>query len=128
MRSPPSRRRGLKCLIASGCRTAIHVASLAEAWIEIFFKRSIASYKPSPPSRRRGLKFAYCSAMFGDLPVASLAEAWIEIIGLYSRCSVASVASLAEAWIEMPSYRNHTGYEMSPPSRRRGLKSVILAG
>ena len=55
------------------------VASLAEAWIEIFttVRFSIVAY------------------------VASLAEAWIEIVLSFKINFSISVASLAEAWIEI---------------------------
>ena len=56
-RSPPSRRRGLKSFISSGCPYLPIVASFAEAWIEIG-----TTYKLSPL-----------------MQVASFAEAWIEI-------------------------------------------------
>ena len=36
-----------------------------------------------------------------------------------------SVASLAEAWIEMMRIHWHPSIHMSPPSRRRGLKSLL---
>ena len=55
--SPPSRRRGLKSFISSGCPYLPIVASFAEAWIEIG-----TTYKLSPL-----------------MQVASFAEAWIEI-------------------------------------------------
>ena len=54
--------------------------------------------------------------------VASLAEAWIEIEYSRLRKIARRVASLAEAWIEIGEACVATGKELSPPSRRRGLK------
>ena len=58
MRSPPSRRRGLKFWNILSCPKIDTVASLAEAWIEI------DKYK----------------GQYLEITVASLAEAWIEIL------------------------------------------------
>ena len=79
--SPPSRRRGLKLLMTIG-------ATIIET---------------SPPSRRRGLKFLSLVGMHTLLIVASFAEAWIEI--QRGACRVQSMTS--------------------PPSRRRGLKFIL---
>ena len=79
LRSPPSRRRGLKSsmqpkddidkIVASFAEAWIEigipailvktltVASFAEAWIEIFYPSFHIPSLTSPPSRRRGLKF-----------------------------------------------------------------------
>ena len=92
----------MKSMYGISTGTSAKVASLAEAWIEM--RKSQRAQTP--------------------VYVASLAEAWIEIWWYLIPIGELVVASLAEAWIEMPSYRNHTGYEMSPPSRRRGLKSL----
>ena len=58
---------------------ALPVASLVEAWIEIFLLRPVPS----------------------GIFVASLVEAWIEMVLLYKDARVDQVASLVEAWIEM---------------------------
>ena len=80
MLSPPSRRRGLKYTKIGGYTPAEEVASLAEAWIEIYFLQTINAVQlPSPPSRRRGLKFDIVTSKRAHDSVASLAEAWIEI-------------------------------------------------
>ena len=55
--------------------------------------------------------------------VASLAEAWIEIYNVVKALTDGFVASLAEAWIEMLIKDNIVPCLLSPPSRRRGLKS-----
>ena len=98
--SPPSRRRGLKLLNPFNNVILEIVASLAEAWIEID-------------------KCPHTSHLY---LVASLAEAWIEIwIGCGDGIG-STVASLAEAWIEMCLYHKAGSGNLSPPSRRRGLK------
>ena len=56
--------------------------------------------------------------------VASLAEAWIEILGAFPLGISHRVASLAEAWIEIFWSPAYGMAPESPPSRRRGLKSV----
>mgnify|MGYP001700900505 CR=1 FL=1 len=57
LRSPPSRRRGLKL-------PNMHILILGGS---------------SPPSRRRGLKFLNIIILKLEILVASFAEAWIEI-------------------------------------------------
>ena len=79
IKSPPSRRRGLKYKHGKIPGATEDVASLAEAWIEIRFARN------------------QDESTF----VASLAEAWIEIQQKLSRAAARVVASLAEAWIEI---------------------------
>ena len=100
--SPPVRRRGLKLVKGHAWKTAVLVASRAEAWIET------ACPKPS------------CRSPV----VASRAEAWIETGHAGQLCLGVYVASRAEAWIEtrtliataeLPDWG-------SPPVRRRGLK------
>ena len=104
--SPPSRRRGLK----------------------FFLPPLLRRYSLSPPSRRRGLKYSVTPEKLLTV-VASFAEAWIEIPlkCLYIQPTI--VASFAEAWIEMAMHWfTATHGFTSPPSRRRGLKSMhILA-
>ena len=56
--------------------------------------------------------------------VASLAEAWIEICEPVFYEQTGWVASLAEAWIEIPHEVANLVEQVSPPSRRRGLKSI----
>ena len=99
--SPPSRRRGLKSLTLALCIPPEMVASFAEAWIEMLWRQN----------RRKPLQ------------VASFAEAWIEIVFMAHNIYSISVASFAEAWIEIKSPWKHPQLTMSPPSRRRGLKS-----
>ena len=63
-----------------------------------------------------------------NMLVASFAEAWIENIQVAGLQVFRDVASFAEAWIEkdrMITYRQDG--ELSPPSRRRGLKSSGLS-
>ena len=90
--------------IYGGCCAcpAIWVASLAEAWIEIWAGlMCLQRARTSPPSRRRGLKAKFISMVLKFGKVASLAEAWIEIGSRERRTGVCRVASLAEAWIEI---------------------------
>ena len=147
--SLPSRKRGLKYLESDLIPCQIIVASLAEAWIEIELKHhpvllhyvaslaeawiemliSLKSLSPIPslPSRKRGLKYAEKIIITSDSTVASLAEAWIEIpSAARSLHTGQTVASLAEAWIEIL-WQGGAGTLMeSLPSRKRGLKSVIV--
>ena len=58
LRSPPSRRRGLKSCIQGIWINTDVVASFAEAWIEIGKARDFNDVVESPPSRRRGLKYS----------------------------------------------------------------------
>ena len=60
-------------------RICNNVASLAEAWIEIFCSSNVFGGSMSPPSRRRGLKYKKMGTKYAIETVASLAEAWIEI-------------------------------------------------
>ena len=78
LRSPPSRRRGLKLKL---------VKILGLLYL-------------SPPSRRRGLKY-YQGHLQPLKDVASFAEAWIEIVVTSPELYVVVVASFAEAWIEI---------------------------
>ena len=55
--------------------------------------------------------------------VASFTEAWIEIDTDSCKGFDWNVASFTEAWIEILSYLNNSRKQLSPPSRRRGLKS-----
>ena len=58
LQSPPSRRRGLKYIVATHHLPLLYVASFSEAWIEIlYYKNTYGDLTPSPPSRRRGLKY-----------------------------------------------------------------------
>ena len=126
--SPPSRRRGLKCLLCIAAinpymvasfaeawiemtilsnhnQEALIVASFAEAWIEILIQGLGGDTAKSPPSRRRGLKLRISTCGWHRrLLVASFAEAWIEILHCSSFLTTTS---------------------RSPPSRRRGLKSRV---
>ena len=79
MLSPPSRRRGLKFILTLILKVDFYVASLAEAWIEIFTTVAAWMWVESPPSRRRGLKLLTFLQFLRVQVVASLAEAWIEI-------------------------------------------------
>ena len=56
--------------------------------------------------------------------VASFAEAWIEIYAVSLIARVTNVASFAEAWIEISTRESIVALNSSPPSRRRGLKSI----
>ena len=56
--------------------------------------------------------------------VASFAEAWIEICSLSVFTAFLIVASFAEAWIEIKAGIGQALDYVSPPSRRRGLKSA----
>ena len=76
------------------------VASFAEAWIE-----KIYTY------RKIGKKW-----------VASFAEAWIEKLLSCILIFLELVASFAEAWIENYQNLQIQSENLSPPSRRRGLK------
>ena len=102
LRSPPSRRRGLKFFYSEKEAKNYIVASFAEAWIEISWEKSEqGNEERSPPSRRRGLK-SFISSGCPYLPiVASFAEAWIEIGTTYKLSPLMQVASFAEAWIEI---------------------------
>ena len=80
LRSPPSRRRGLKLAWRHYRKRLKTVASFAEAWIEISFLTTTSRQKL----------------------VASFAEAWIEIMQNGWNYVKQQVASFAEAWIEIP--------------------------
>ena len=58
--------------------------------------------------------------------VASFAEAWIEILSKPFKTDIQIVASFAEAWIEIQKMQRQTVNILSPPSRRRGLKSKLM--
>ena len=78
------------------------VASFAEAWIE-------NALKLQPPL---------------VAIVASFAEAWIEKKIKHLLRQVLFVASFAEAWIENQRTGVRHVVSLSPPSRRRGLKTI----
>ena len=145
MKSPPSRRRGLKLksvlpilefvsrLLRGGvdwnCSVYAHpvqvkVASFAEAWIEILKSDVLSRSILSPPSRRRGLKL-WLSKLLQNLQCRLLRGGvdWNNIQRhlRYFRL----VASFAEAWIEILKDTRKDELFTSPPSRRRGLKSNI---
>ena len=122
LRSPPSRRRGLKFCHNYHPKCKHTVASFAEAWIEIVEPFTNFHAIKSPPSRRRGLKLISNQTIWVRFPVASFAEAWIEILMPLSLLKSISVASFAEAWIEIILAFDAFSISKSPPSRRRGLK------
>ena len=57
--------------------------------------------------------------------VASFAEAWIEKLLSCILIFLELVASFAEAWIENYQNLQIQSENLSPPSRRRGLKNLI---
>ena len=126
LRSPPSRRRGLKIKFSLNIHNITTVASFAEAWIENFVYHIFKLICVSPPSRRRGLKtYDGCHFSCGVI-VASFAEAWIEKLGKNIVTGIIKVASFAEAWIEKHPSFGVKYSPASPPSRRRGLKKALL--
>ena len=145
--SPPSRRRGLKSVGVSTVQQTVscrllrggvdwnqthgtgrgevkHVASFAEAWIEIFF-----GMWTTCTNFRRLLRGGvdwnnHAHVRRIESQVASFAEAWIEILLSSSR--------LCRCIPSPPSRRRGLKFlwsvciynqPLSPPSRRRGLKS-----
>ena len=145
LRSPPSRRRGLKWL---SWHSATHhrrrllrggvdwnaitiqsmniwaeVASFAEAWIEMIWRCWRTVYRISR-LLRGGVDWNYRIRWVNNqcICVASFAEAWIEIARGRCKDGYYIVASFAEAWIEIPSKLTYDSGKKSPPSRRRGLK------
>ena len=81
-------------------RKVPNVAPLAGAWIEITCSR-----EPKKGS-----------------PLAPLAGAWFEIRLKNLKMSEKSVAPLAGAWIEIHVFRTPGLWQVSLPSRERGLK------
>ena len=148
LRSPPSRRRGLKYwknnnhhahisrLLRGGVdwnanqhhwKHPYLVASFAEAWIEIVCQPyNYLVRLLSPPSRRRGLKLlSGCLPRIGPW-VASFAEAWIEILLSSSRlcrCIPSPPSRRRGLKFFLPPLLRW--YSLSPPSRRRGLKYSV---
>ena len=106
LRSPPSRRRGLKSLNLTCC-PGQYVASFAEAWIEMVIHNIHNNiHSTSPPSRRRGLKYRLLGG---------------------NKMSILSPPSRRRG-LKLTMQEFPTMQIMSPPSRRRGLKSMhILA-
>ena len=100
VRSPPSRRRGLKYQHEEPWQLCRMVASFAEAWIEI--SRWCFKLRYSCRLLRGGVDWNHQSdcVMFWD-EVASFAEAWIEISSCLRTSGAGVVASFAEAWIEI---------------------------
>ena len=122
--SPPSRRRGLKSVGVSTVQQTVscrllrggvdwnqthgtgrgevkHVASFAEAWIEIFF-----GMWTTCTNFRRLLRGGvdwnnHAHVRRIESQVASFAEAWIEICDISPALISLQVASFAEAWIEI---------------------------
>ena len=82
----------------------VAVASFAEAWIEIILSREQITHPE----------------------VASFAEAWIEIVQQHSYTLPLLVASFAEARIVIILSMDMPASSKSPPSRRCGLKYLIV--
>ena len=80
----------MKSLDGKPPRLAVSVASLAEAWIEIFWVPADGMVPMVASLAEAWIEIGRRRCIIIRTGVASLAEAWIEIIGLYSRCSVAS--------------------------------------
>ena len=76
LRSPPSRRRGLKSCIQGIWINTDVVASFAEAWIEIVVRSISSGIAESPPSRRRGLKSIVVNC--SDLPYSRLLRGGVD--------------------------------------------------
>ena len=124
------------------------VASFSEAWIEILLKIGISWYgKPSPPSRRRGLKFNHTGRInirpgrlllggvdWNELRPDRRAKTNMSRLLLggvdwnWNRWRIISIeqSRLLLGGVDWNLQRNHlTGIKnMSPPSRRRGLKYI----
>ena len=145
-RSPPSRRRGLKSdTVYNVCSNRNRRLLRGGVDWNPFLAISKSDGLLSPPSRRRGLKYflhtwlteKHCRLLRGGVDwnvkticcvfvfnVASFAEAWIEMSSVIPSALEMSVASFAEAWIEIGwCFHRTTNGILSPPSRRRGLKS-----
>ena len=99
--SPPSRRRGLKFDRIAYEVLKIIVASFAEAWIEIKMSAGVGGNLPSPPSRRRGLKYflTVLAPRQKSSPPSRRRGLKYGRCGTFRNCTW--VASFAEAWIEM---------------------------
>ena len=126
-RSPPSRRRGLKYHI--NCTPAHHTRRLLHGGVDWNLHKFLhEKYQMSPPSRRRGLKYpvkwSEISCFLRRLLRGGMD--WNHVRGYIFTEKV--VASFAEAWIEIRRSSFCTGSFWSPPSRRRGLKSVAKFG
>ena len=103
LRSPPSRRRGLKF-----------------SWLNGYQKRYGRLL-------RGGVDWnSFFHSITSSPLVASFAEAWIEILMISITGPIAAVASFAEAWIEILFLFHCLMLSKSPPSRRRGLKCCYL--
>ena len=146
--SLPSRERGLKYSFCLGMEYSSIVAPFAGAWIEIVCMFSHHLRQPSLPSRERGLKYRWFILRTQtrlSLPsrerglkytpvwitpqhnyVAPFAGAWIEIPFCDNVASGLSVAPFAGAWIEILPWCPFLKWNLSLPSRERGLKSGIF--
>ena len=90
--------------------------------MKIYSKVARMRQNLSPPSRRRGLKTKSAVKELKNDIVASFAEAWIEKLLSCILIFLELVASFAEAWIENYQNLQIQSENLSPPSRRRGLK------
>ena len=79
LRSPPSRRRGLKFYDSQSWLYVVDVASFAEAWIEMSISTALRKIEIVASFAEAWIEIQYESAFNGATKVASFAEAWIEI-------------------------------------------------
>ena len=76
--SPPSRRRGLKNSKRIRLTESLESPPSRRRGLKILFYPTFVSLLLSPPSRRRGLKTNISEETLVGTIVASFAEAWIE--------------------------------------------------
>ena len=104
------------------------VASFAEAWIEINIDTSL---RP-PYSRllRGGVDWNIITGNRSTVNHCRLLRGGVDWNSSYFVCcfKIIVVASFAEAWIEIGSKPIFIDVKLSPPSRRRGLKSLESPG
>ena len=110
----------------AGVLQYVAVASFAEAWIEKYMGGSYVCLAESPPSRRRGLKSCYVwinDWLQGRLLRGGVDWKWWHILLFWLWLS--RLLRGGVDWKKMET-RARKRSNMSPPSRRRGLKISLF--
>ena len=125
LQSPPSRRRGLKLYVWTFRDAVIMVASFSEAWIEMGkILTTCLKTRWSPPSRRRGLK--WLSTISTTVSTGRLLLGGVDWNKEDGEPMFTLTGRLLLGGVDWNFHdQSHVNSTVSPPSRRRGLKSSV---
>ena len=99
------------------------VAPFTGAWIEIQNSEKIISRSRVAPFTGAWIEITRPPVSGISTRVAPFTGAWIEIAATERKNALGDVAPFTGAWIEILLSVHGEGYELSRPSRARGLKS-----